>query len=227
MVDDLSKEAPLHLLVKFGKQININSLHESGEVFFGPIEYYQKAEQGSRGDKYEGTTHIYQPSEITLEVNDEKITGLAGPVRIRDGEEDWTHLYCLSCVCADDEVREDGKIFSDRVKEFGDSLCVIMDTQSFFNSIERQIIKSEFVTNCNKPSRVSYVDILGVNGKYGILSKPNEFSWQKELRIVLSAPKRRGEPISFKIGSLNESYVQDMDKFTNRYDAKNGIYLFF
>lgn len=211
-------------LVRFSTEKFIDQLRETGKLYFNPIRNFSKIKDGSlRGDDFENLTHVYQPHGVKLEVGGKSIGKLAGPVKLympQDDEFNVTHIFCMSFLSDKTEIRDDLKIFSHRVTEFGDTALLIINTQIFFDRLHAAFddeLKKETI-GAYRHGIVKYIDTAQYSGKMNCFKKPQNFAWQHEYRIGITS--RTDQPIAIELGDLSDIAVKiPLEKFENRVEV--------
>lgn len=130
---------------------------------------------------------------------------------------------------------DSNKMIDEKILKLGDSVLTIYDGKEFFNRIDTAINNADFKKRAYGCSagRVKYTNIknsfvFDPKRKF-FLEKDNEYSYQSELRLLLSA-KDKNSPFILKIGSIKDiACIVETAKFKNEYrlntDGKYDFYL--
>ena len=185
----------------------------------------------ARGDAWEGADRIDQPEHVKsvkLRFNcdpggDWIEHELAGPIITRNDNTAFpaTHGLCFNIVdhqmLADTPVENTGTIdFNRFCCEFGPSLLVVTDVSKFIE-LTIAAIKGFYPENIQASSHgpVKYVEDFH-HGQYSIYHKPARFSWQKEFRVVLYAPRSPDNPFMLPVRGLSSvcQFIGDLEPNT-------------
>ncbi|MNU18777.1 hypothetical protein D3C71_69840 [compost metagenome] len=195
-------------ILKVGKFEHIHSLYEEGLVYCNPIEFFKICEkEDARFDKSEAATNITQVSQIILQGNNgEEFTFSKEP---KEGEiklnsafkYDHIHdfngnLFCCTAVHPD---IKDFIEFDARFADFGDTILLIEKPMRFVIALQ-DCLKS--LNLGYKMDLVKYYDKKSHDGILDFFSKPNEYSFQNELRLFIENDQH--EPITLKLPPLKE-----------------------
>jgi len=224
----MNKKITPVLLAKFGTKEHIECF-QSGKIYMNPISKFNRVEdsKGLRGDKLENMTDIVTPDSFEMKSLDGKITltekDLLGPIYIRNPKNDRdfiSHIFCMSCIHKDTLVRDDKKIFDPRVKEFGDTVALILfnNISVFFDKIQNAFNKEEAdPLFFGKTGLIKYLPEKINNSRYDAFTKLNTYAWQNEFRIAISNFQYEKEFI------LNVGDLSDICKVISIDDFKNNV----
>lgn len=176
------------------------------------VDYFYHYEQdNNRGDKYEGTSFILESSNIELSIGAQKIAHSNSGIINTRNQIDNGNLYCLTALWSEDkQAFDEGRLEMDtRLTELGDSFVFIYNPREFWKrligAIEEARIKYSY-------HAVEYRNVNEVNGRWGIFSKPLEYSFQREIRVFLVS--EGNEPIPFQLGCLEDiAQIFDIEEF--------------
>ncbi|MCK5602822.1 hypothetical protein KAR91_13155 [Candidatus Pacearchaeota archaeon] len=215
------------IAVKFSKNEHTTSLQKEGLIYMNPVSYFQKLDNDKhRGDGKENLTHVWQPDQVMLRMNEHTIAAedIAGTIDVYNPPDDKnqaTHIFCLSCLSEKDMVRDDYKIFDDCVREFKDTdtMLIITNLTEMDRRLRNALQKLESDGLIVKPNydRVSYVDYSSYHGEVDIFTKSTCYEYQKEWRLTVSTPKYSKVPFQFKVGNIEDiSIALPLKDFKNK-----------
>jgi hypothetical protein len=196
---------PCMLLLKLGQREHLERLRE-GTLYMNSLAFFKSVESDSaRGDPYEGTDSITQPSDIGQIVIDPHIPGweklhvppsdLTGPVRIALNRTSSCNIFCMFSVSRP----IDGPIFPKSYQWFGDSFVLFTNTKEFLT----RVVAAAKRQGLNVKSRpVEYYDGTKYSGATGRFRKRSIYSHQNEYRVVVE-PGIVG-PLHLQIGDLSD-----------------------
>jgi len=194
-------------LFRFSRREYLENFRNNGSLYMNNQKYFSgiKNLDPARGDKYEGTDRIHQPSEIESINIIDKSNGvkilfgpdmIVGPVKINFGIRSY-NLFCLYSLT---RFPENGDlIFDERNFAFGDSFVAILNPQEFLNRVEAASRAANLEILYGP---VEYYDALSYSGETGPFWKPDTQSYQREFRIAVSPGS--SNPIHLSIGSLKD-----------------------
>ncbi|MGH1399397.1 MAG: hypothetical protein ACRBCT_09305 [Alphaproteobacteria bacterium] len=216
------------LLFRFGKTEHVKRFVENGEIYMNPVSYFKKIEGDTeRSDKNENITGLHQAKTMKMYVNDKEIKGLTNQVTFYIPQQDKymaSHIFCMSCLCEGESIRDDKKIFDDKIKDFGEAFAVIGRLDIF---AERLNTKLQSMLDDNEilrahTKRVEYVDKKSYSGEMDIFKKTNDYGHQKEFRISITCPDHLDKPFKFSIGNLSDiAHIMKTKKFKNRVEIND------
>jgi hypothetical protein len=197
---------PWMVLLKLGQSEHLEMLRK-GLMYMNSLAFFTSIEESdpARGDSYEGTDSIIQPSDVRDFTIDSRTPGfekihisssdLGGPVRIALRQTSACNIFCLFAV----NKPIDGPIFPKLYRWFGDSLLLFTNTQEFLSRVvaaaKRQGLKGE-------ARLVEYYDANRYSGRIGRFHKPSRYAHQREYRIALETGVEG--PFRFEIGDLTD-----------------------
>lgn len=219
----MSTECTGIVLVKFQDEQYIKPFYEKGLVYMNPLSFFQKIKNNDiRGDKNENLTRILQSESIL--VNNVSVP-IMGHIELYDPNDDidkFTHIFCMSSLCSGDNIGKNGKIFDERIHNFGNHLVIVHNLKEFFNRLKaavHKLIKNKRILGC-KTDRVIYINENKYSGKTNVFNKFSSYSWQKEWRLAIRTNKDTKQPFHFEIGGIS-----DISKILDTNDFKNEIKL--
>lgn len=210
-------------LVRFFKKEVHRDAFLRGELYMNRLKFfkaYEEQEACNIGDVHEGTTGWYQPEGIKLTIKNNDtgeehlITDFAGPVLMGLNRHNDYHVYCLSAIWTDDDLKfetfEQLRSHTMLDLEKGDlgDYCVIFTTRDFFDRLD-VVLKAE-VESGHVVGRglVEYFDPDTFSGSFegdqAIMRKKSGFSHQKEYRIFIYNGTSGDDARSVNIGDLTD-----------------------
>lgn len=217
------------LIVKFGQEKHLKEIRQ-GKLFMNSWQYFSDCESHlERRDENEGVAYLIQPGISEIKINDHKLSKEGGFLRgsesyLEDGIR--TKIFCASIIFRKEEVREDWKIFDDRVKDFGDSFLVIWNLKVFFTRLTASLnkLKSGGTLETFEYKPVTYYDENSYDGEVGPFMKSLKYAHQKEWRLLIRNKAMCSAPFTLKIESLEDiSYIGKTGDLKNRIKPKpNG-----
>jgi hypothetical protein len=216
------------MLIKFHENRYINPFYEEGLIYMNTLPYFQQIKDKQiRGDKCENLTSVLQPNKVKVLINGIEITDIISPITIYNSPDDlnkFTHVFSMVSLCNGDRTRKDNKIFDERVRNFGDMLVVIFNLKEFFNRLVKKL--NYFKKNGDilsfKMDRVFYININNYHGQMTAFHKVNEYSWQQEWRLAITAINVNN-PFQFEIGNIADiSKKMDVKDFKNEISIIDG-----
>jgi hypothetical protein len=178
-----------------------------------------------RGDKFEGTTHIHQPKNITqMTIEDahcHKITlypsNFVGSLRVKTSDRPSYNIYCMFSMI--DIV--DGPFVDEQNYKFGDTFIIVLRSATFIERVCAKAAERGF--QCTY-GLVEYYDEKTHDGETGPFLKPSRFAYQNEFRFAISPGDTK--PIYLKVGSLLDitseilplTKINELVKFEAKYD---------
>lgn len=195
----MNKHRPL-CLIKFGKKKDMRELVDNGVLYFQRLSTYQKSEDAERGDENENLSHSWQSNKIKLEINGQIISGIVGPVRIRNYNENPL-AYCMYSITTAHIDMPDGKFIDEKCYKFGDTAVVIMNGSEFLSRIKAAC---ESIGAGYKGKLVEYVDYNLYHGEMGPFKKYKQwFGHQSEFRFLLHSDST-DKDFKLTLGSLSD-----------------------
>jgi len=200
----------LMCLIKFSKKkCHLDSLINSGEIFFNKVQDYAESNEPERGDSNEGAIWLENAQFTNIRVDHPTLgTFNFKPQKNTLGKITQYDFYYLShsLYAITSDIFSESDIFqiSEKIKYFGEYALMIKQPYDFLNAIvselERQKIQYEI-----KP--IKYQD-LSKEGKIDITPfvKDKEFYHQNEYRIIIE--NRDDKTKSIRIGSIADYCIQ-------------------
>ena len=210
------KQNTFFFFLKVFEELNHAEKFLRGELHAKPLSYFAELEDGEalRGDPHEGASYIFSQEEIKAKFND--ITINPSPIEI-SASFHMDKLKSLNVFCiyagyvADpqsiEDVREQLQI-PEECFGLGKHAVIIMDVKEFVDRVKRCAKEQNFKS---EGRLVGYYDSNTTYGWFDDRDVPfkkrNEFSYQKEFRVVFHKSNDDEEPLDLNIGDLNDIAV--------------------
>jgi hypothetical protein len=215
-------------IVKFGKEEHLNNL-QAGKFHLRSLQWFSTREAADhQRDTNEGAALWLNPNESQILINGHKFTAEGGTLNASlsfDGPQ--PHVFCASVIHRKEPIREDHKIFDDRMKEFGEDFLVILNIAEFYGRLKKALasLRAKGVIEAFCAEDVLYFDERAYDGEVGTFRKSDRFQWQKEWRLAVTA-KDRKEFFEFQTESLKDiSSLGKTKDLINRIDSnEDGTY---
>lgn len=189
--------------IKVGQREHMEEFRNAGLLHMNTLRYFLKLEDPLRGDPYEGTAVLLQPSRLKrIAVADHEIRPAdVLEIRLHADEALDCHLFCLHALTSERaELMLDGApAVDERNFGFGTHAVVIKDVKEFMRRVER-VVTGDKLGLTGK--LVAYDDYRKRHGDVGFFVKPDKFAYQSEYRIVV--PPSGGEVFRLVLGSLED-----------------------
>lgn len=238
----------IHEIIKFGEYKHMKALQE-GKIFARPLSYYQDMERkeldnAMRHDQFEGTAELHQPKTFMEQgkkvlvtdpegnVLSDVTSSIIGPMKMSNGRLRNTPVFCMfsihSELLQDYERGSIPALIDPRVEEFGGYVLIINDYAKFIDRVNKEIDRENKHFKNQKlravPGIVEYVDTNKFHGEYGFFKKPQEYSYQNELRIVFDGVLiSSDQSIIAEIGDISDiSELMSYHQFKQSYKVKRG-----
>jgi len=219
------------IMVKFGKNEYLQALQD-GLLYMNSIEFFKRIENPEQKDIFEGTDEWLNPDISKIVIGQRQLKKNNGTLSASlSFEHKNDKLFCISVICKHDKIRNDYKIFDDRMKKFGDSFMVIYNLPQFFERINigLQRDKNSGKINYCKSGKVKYINLDKFDGEYGPFIKPKEYEHQKEWRLLVNV--NTTNEYKLYIDRIHDiSHIDKIENFKNRIEKKSdsdGYNLFF
>lgn len=196
------------LFIKFLSSEYLNSFLKEGLVYMNPIKYYidlEEKEYIGRKDKNEGLLAPYLANKVKIEFNHIELKRLTGRVDIRDDDELFSNIYCLTGINDYHIFNSNKKLsLSKKFTKMGDKAVVIFGEKisEFIKRLKSAIEKNKSIYKNAVAKPVEYVDYNTYHGEMGIFKKYSKFEWQFEWRLAIRKIKKGYLPVILKIGNL-------------------------
>lgn len=194
--------------LRFGQREHIYDLFENGTVYCNTLMFFRDHENPAIGDKYEGTSKIFNTTqiksfEITIPGDQPNPPIRLNPssMHLREFYSDpIANLYCLYTVDTDEVIRKETYRIDEQMTRFDASHLIIIHTPGVF--IEKMVEAIRAEKRYAKYGFVDYYDKKTYSGDLTMFHKPNEFAYQKEFRFVIGNDVH--EPLILKLGTLKD-----------------------
>lgn len=201
------------LFLKFGKKEYLEQF-QKGRLYMNSWQEFVSIENEEQKDIYEGTTEWLNPDITPFKINDRVLKRINGTLSVSlQPKQPYIKIFCLSIICKRDEIRDDYKIFDDRMKKFGDSFLLISNPKIFLNKLQKSLISLllENTISWSDYRKIQYFNPNLYDGEVGPFKKIDHFSHQKEFRIAVKDDSDK--PFILEIGSLKN--ISSLDKISN------------
>jgi hypothetical protein len=191
----------------------------NGKIYMNRLSYFikpEKAEEDNRADHREALCSIWQPNEVTIDINGYKLTELAGPIESRYENSKYLHAFCLftGAIAEQNFLNPHGNIpeineglrVPESCGKLGEYYVVIHNTENFIERIV-QAVKQEGYGKQAQAGMVEYYDPETFSGDFGrrfALYKTQNFSHQKEYRFVIDTKTIGDDPLIVNIGDIRD-----------------------
>ncbi len=207
----------MRCFIKFMDPQYVHSFINDGLLYMNTLEFfrsYEEEDESLRADQYEGLVASYDPKnvEMTLAKNGTVIEPI-GKIDIYQPLEDAINLYCVAMIT--DAELTNPFLLDKRFEKFGSKAVVIEGSrintflERLSNAIDADTSLGSIYSNGKFSGYVSYVHRNSHLPYLDAFNKFNDYSWQKEFRIVLGRETGSGA-LPLKIGNLSDiAYVTD------------------
>ena len=212
----------IFFLVKFFTKQKYAKEFIQGKVFANQLSAFKESDEDDltgRVDKYEGTTALYQPDKINLEINGYEFSSsdLAGPVRFQMNWLNRVNIVCFHAVHVRDELklpnlsREGVAILRkellvpDKCLSLGKYAVIIRNAAEFRKRMDAAIKarKCEFARKL-----VDYYSEESFHGEFeglkAVFSKQDDYEFQREYRYAVWNESPSAHPMIINIGDISD-----------------------
>ena len=190
----------VYCIAKFGEYNHLEKMLLNGVLHMKRLRAFQNIEHKEIGDKNDGLSHIYQPNKIALEINGEKITGLAGPIKLAEDISFNPHIFCTYAITEKHLLLESGNYIDEKCFDFGDSVLIITDYTKFRERISKKLKQiGGYITS----DLVEYVPYDSYHGEMGPFRKFDYHIHQSEYRFVYNS-NQKDDTFDFEIGNIED-----------------------
>lgn len=204
-----------------------------GKIYMNRLSYFSALEgdeEDNRADPREALVAIWQPKDVTIEVNGRVLTSIAGPIESRQKKNTHLHLFCLFTGATSEShllnpadkrqaMQADFNV-PEECANLGEYYVVIHNTQKFIDRMVASIRKVGYGYSA-KAGMVEYYDPESFTGEFGdraAFSKTKNFSHQKEYRFVVDTQTEDEAPLILDIGE-----IRDIAHISDTWDVKVNI----
>lgn len=197
-------------IVKFKDRKTIESIR-SGKIWFNPLTTYRKEEECNSdtvvGDKCEAMCPIRDAHFIIPKENRQEhiVNDYIKTKHMND------YVFCIFEMNIKDDYFEFTDLQKERLSEFGDTGLIITNQDEFFRRIKERLSEKHYEY---KMDRVNYYN-PDVDNLQLLLSlcedmrniafwKRNDYSYQNELRMLISKEQKEEEHLEIDIGDISD-----------------------
>ena len=216
------------MFIKFSKKEFIEPLQKEGLIYLNSFDFFKQCENKEQLDLDENLTQLLQGDRCEISFDGYTSTGNNGLVDVKINasslaSQEFTHLFCLWHIGQNEQLKEDCKVFDEKMKDFGDTMLVIYNPISFMKklklALDKAIDNKEIIYAETK--KVDYVDFSNYHGDIEAFRKKIQYKHQSEWRLALQRENYK-EPYKLKIGSIEDcSVVIPVDECKNRITFKD------
>jgi len=194
-------KSTLYALLRLSKEEYLKRFRNEGLLYMNTLQYFRNLETDlERGDAFEGDDWIYQPKDTEITFDDPDVGKyvvvpgeLSGPARIALNQTLACNVYCMFAITGP----VDGELVDKRNCGLGESFILVLNTREFLSRVSAAASKVGLAV---KYGLVQYYDSQEYKGDVGPFRKRNQFSHQKEFRLVLQPST--GIAVQLSVGSL-------------------------
>lgn len=193
-------------LIKIGVFEHMSALYEEGELYFNTFKYFRELECSSdgRGDPNEYLSYYGgNGTKVAIKRKGDKEYTQINDVQfvsMRNNQEEYSHLYCLSSINKSWTYKNKLLISSKNFADGKNYAVIIHNFNEFAKRLKAKLVELKVRA---KARYIDYVSRKEYNGEMGCFKKFEEYSYQNEYRIV-ACLKNDSVPQSIKIGSLKD-----------------------
>lgn len=189
----------------------------SGNLYLNPLKYFIGIEEGAdgRADRFELTRGWHQPrdlGEITVGSITISPSHLAGPLIMQSCAQENSNILCLYAgvfpkidKASGIEIEELRRSFHlpEQCLSMGREAALVHNPRAFLRRVEDAVNASGFGLDAGM---VDYFDPSNYSGTITRpgFSKRNDFSWQREYRLILDRRALSPEPFVLEVGDLHD-----------------------
>lgn len=207
------------LILKFGKEEHLRNL-QAGRFHLRSLQWFRTQEASShQRDANEGADLWLNPAKSELIINGHRFTSEGGTLNASlffDLRQ--PHVFCASVVHAR-PIRDDRRVFDNRLTSFGESILVIHDLSAFRERLQKALenLKAQSVIDAYQAGDVAYFDERTYDGNVGPFRKSARFEWQGEWRLAV----RTGSPA--EIFEFHTDSLADISSLGRTKDLINRV----
>jgi hypothetical protein len=169
----------------------------AGHLYMSALRTFKDWVRGvgpeGRGDRREGASGWFQPSDITVRIAGIEIPGsdMAGPLIIQPNDHDWTNVLCVYRGTPEDLVELDGSPLRRRVRtpeacmRMGPWCVYIANPTEFARRVDTAVRTRGYGM---RRGAVTYFDSATFSGdiENPLFSKGDAYAWQREYRFAVT-----------------------------------------
>jgi hypothetical protein len=216
------------LIIKFGQENHLRELQQ-GKLYMNAWSHFKNCEDHlERKDENEGLHYLIQAGKSEIILNDHRFSPeggfLGGSIELPD-ESIKNKVFCACVIFRNEAIREDWKIFDDRIKDFGESFIVIWNLNEFFKRLSDSLIKlkNEGIIEAFESGPIIYYDENNYDGEVGPFRKSTRYAHQKEWRLIARTAGRNDSHFELKMDPIEDiCAIGKTDEFKNRIKPKEG-----
>lgn len=219
------------IYLKFGSKENTEDLLKNGTVYCNPISYFTnneiKSDYDGRYDFDELVTKFEHTTKGLMWLSPvgspEKIFkfNIQNMVYKEHISEPIGNLYCLFDYEPENYEKDKWYILDERLKAFGSHFLLIHNSLEFAERIRKALNELSIEFSSGK---IEYKDFSKYSGKKNLFQKSLDYSYQKEVRMLLNTGLNI--PFEFSIGNIEDIaqiFSSDHLKFMKAGDIKLNL----
>ena len=201
-------------LIKIGVFEHMSALYEEGELYFNTFKYFRELECSSdgRGDPNEYLSYYGgNGTKVAIKRKGDKEYTQINDVQfvsMRNNQEEYSHLYCLSSINKSWTYKNKLLISSKNFADGKNYAVIIHNFNEFAKRLKAKLVELKVRA---KAGYIDYVSREKYNGEMGCFRKFEEYSYQNEYRIVAHL-KNDSVPQTIKIGSLKDIALKPLSQ---------------
>lgn len=201
-------------LIKIGVFEHMSALYEEGELYFNTFKYFRELECSSdgRGDPNEYLSYYGgNGTKVAIKRKGDKEYTQINDVQfvsMRNNQEEYSHLYCLSSINKSWTYKNKLLISSKNFADGKNYAVIIHNFNEFAKRLKAKLVELKVRA---KAGYIDYVSRKEYNGEMGCFKKFEEYSYQNEYRIV-ACLKNDSVPQTIKIGSLKDIALKPLSQ---------------
>ncbi|MGR2957094.1 hypothetical protein [Vibrio vulnificus] len=224
LLDDAAPPQKIWTLFKVSSKERLEQMRK-GLIYMNSLDYFASLKDESSGmdtraDPHEnvhGVARVTKKNKLILEIDGKQFDlGKKAVASIKYDNTKNIFIFSMGCVADNENGKvtgetDEGIVFDDRFKEFGDHILIISNPVEFVKRYvkalrsRKGIFKPEFLHK--GLGRVTYKPLYGYSGPLGVYSKDHRFDWQTEYRLAIGAEdkalNKRGA-LELHVGDLSD-----------------------
>lgn len=197
-------------IIKFQSREHIESL-QKGLVYAKTLRYYRELEEktgdATIGDRFDGLFHVNEGTLVNKETGD--VFALNNQLIETGASNDY--VFCMFGIPAHTEHFHFSPEQRERMKSFGDSALIILDSKKFIDRVTETAKVQGYTARFGKVNYIDtnndYVDVF-LSMRDGIQNvafwKRIMYAYQKECRFIFSPGKADADHLELKIGDISD-----------------------
>ncbi len=199
-------------LLKFFEKEDFQNDFLNGKLYMNTLKYFRENEFSdiARTDKFEAIKTHMKPDLIqigTMNISKDE----CGITTINTTKYDTWNILCLYALWK--EIEDENILVDEKNKDFGHYCVCIINVKEFLSRIDKVLVEK------NVDCEYMKVNYINKNKEYKIkdeevpFTKFDNFSYQKEFRIVIDTKNNRDEHYIMEIGDLRDiAFITTIDK---------------